>query len=147
MNHKNNLYIVLTVTTALLLGIGSYFVFVEIIESPLPATESPLTPYLTTDMALSLLQEKELLFFTGCVLEGEPHSYQSCVIEVSQEENQWMWIVTITYDGLFDDSIRATRIKATIAYQDDQWIVRESSETQKCWPGRGHQEFSTEFCI
>ena len=146
MSHKNNLYIALVVVALLLLGTKGYLMFKET-ESLLPATESPLTPYLTIDMALSLLQEKELLFFTGCALEGEPYNYQSCVIEIAQEENQWTWIVTITYDGLFDDSIRATRIKATIAYQDDQWIVRESSETQKCWPGRGHQEFSTEFCI
>jgi len=130
----------------LILGIGGYFIFEET-RPPLLITKSPLTPYLTTDMALSLLQEKGLLFFTGCTLEGEPYNYQSCVIEIAQEENQWTWIVTITYDGLFDDSIRATRIKAIIAYQDDQWIVKESSETQKCWPNRGHQDFSTEFCV
>jgi len=146
MSHKNNLYIALVVVALLLLGTKGYLMFKET-ESLLPATESPLTPYLTIDMALSLLQEKELLFFTGCALEGEPYNYQSCVIEIAQEENQWTWIVTITYDGLFDDSIRATRIKAIIAYQDDQWIVKESSETQKCWPNRGHQDFSTEFCV
>lgn len=146
MSHKNNLYIALVVVALLLLGTKGYLMFKET-ESLLPATESPLTPYLTIDMALSLLQEKELLFFTGCALEGEPYNYQSCVIEIAQEENQWTWIVTITYDGLFDDSIRATRIKAIVAYQDGQWIVKESSETQKCWPNRGHQDFSTEFCV
>ena len=145
MNHKNNLRIVLVAIAVLLLGIGSYFVFTERTGSPLLLTESPLTPYLTTDMALSLLQEKELLFFTGCALEGESYSYQSCSIEVTQEKNQW--ITTITYDGLFDDSIRATRIIAVIAYQDGQWIVEEFSETQKCQPNRGHQYFSAELCI
>jgi len=148
MNYKNNLYIALVVVALLLLGTGSYFVFIERTKSPLPVTESPLTPYLTTDMALSLLREKDLLSpFAGCYLEGEPYSYQSCVIEIAQEANQWMWTATITYNGLFDDSIRATRIKAIVAYQDGQWIVKESSETQKCWPNRGHQEFSAEFCV
>ena len=146
MSHKNNLYIALVVIALLLLGTRSYFIFEET-RPPLLITESLLTPYLTTDMALSLLQEKGLLFFTGCALEGEPYNYQSCIIEIAQEENQWIWTATITYDGLFDDSIRATRIKAIVAYQDGQWIVKESSETQKCWPNRGHQEFSTEFCV
>jgi len=148
MNYKNNLYIALVVIALLLLGTKGYFMLTEGTESPLSITKSPLTPYLTTDMALSLLRGKDLLFpFAGCYLEGEPHSYQSCVIEIAQEENQWIWTATITYDGLFDDSIRATRIKATVAYQDGQWIVKESSETQKCWPNRGHQDFSTEFCV
>jgi len=147
MNHKNNLHIVLVVITIVLLGIGSYFVFTERTGSPLPTTESPLTPYLTTDMALSLLQEKELLFFAGCALEGDLYNYQSCIIETepTQEKNQW--IATIIYDGLFDDSVRAIKIRAIIAHQDNQWVVKESSETQKCQPNRGHQYFSAELCI
>ncbi len=146
MNKKINLHIVLVVIAVMLLGTGGYW-FIERAGAPLPATESPLTPYLTTDMALSLLQEKELLFFTGCALEGEPYNYQSCIIEIefTQEKNQW--IATIIYDGLFDDSVRATKIRAIIAHQDNQWVVEGSSTTQKCQLGRGHQDFSTELCI
>ena len=102
-------------------------------------------PYLTRDIALSLLQEKELLFFAECVEGGIQGDYNSCIMDITQEENQW--IVTITHSGLFDDSISATRIRAIITYQDDRWIVREYSETQKCQPNRGQQEFSTEFCL
>jgi len=145
MNQKNSLNIALIVFGFLLLGIGGYFVFIEKTESPLLAPESSLAPYLTRDMALSLLQGKELLFFTECVEEGIQGDYGSCIIDITQEENQW--IVTITHSGLFDDSISATRIRAIVTHQDDQWIVGESSETQKCWPNRGHQDFSTEFCV
>jgi len=148
MTYKNNLHIVLVVIIVMLLGIGAYFVFIERTESPLPATESPPTPYLTTNMALSLLQEKNLLAFNECSLEGDTYNYQSCVIEVVQsiqEENQWA--TTITYDGLFDDSIRATRSRFIITYQDGQWDVGGFYKTQKCWPDRGHQEFAAKLCI
>ncbi len=147
MKQKNNLYIALIVVILLLLGIGGYFALIERTKPSLPITGSPIAPYLTKDMVISLLQEKELLFFTGCALEGEPYNYQSCVIEIEVVQEESQWIATITYDGLFDDSVRATKIRAIIAYQNDEWIVGESSRTHKCWPNRGHQEFSTEFCL
>jgi len=147
MNQKSNLKIILIIAIFLLLGIGGYFALIETTKYPLPTTKSLIAPYLTRDMAISLLQEKELLFFTGCALEGEPYNYQSCVIEIETIQEESQWVATITYDGLFDDSIRATRIRAIITYQNDEWVVGEFSETQKCQPNRGHQDFSTEFCI
>jgi len=98
---------------------------------------------LTNEIVLSLL--KNNLLGDECRQEGIGGYYNSCVINISKENNQWM--VVITYDGLFDDSVRASRIQTNVVYQDGQWLKGEIFRTQKCWPGRGHQEFSTELCI
>jgi len=97
-----------------------------------------LRPELTKEVALSLLQSE-------CISEGVVGAYASCVVNILEEENQW--VVTITYDGLFDDSVRATRFRAIITHKEGQWIKGEIVQTQKCWPNRGHQYFSIERCI
>jgi hypothetical protein len=93
---------------------------------------------LTNEMALSLLEME-------CNPEGVPYHYDSCVLDVLKEEGRW--IVTVTYDGLYDDSIRAIRFQTIVRRENRQWIKDEIIQTQKCWPNRGHQEFSTELCI
>ncbi len=57
-------------------------------------------------------------------------------------------VVSITYSGLLDDSIAATRQLVQTERADDG-LLRFVSGTsaQQCQPGRGHQDFSTEPCI
>lgn len=56
-------------------------------------------------------------------------------------------VVTITYTGLLDDSIAATRQRIQTERASDG-LLRFVSGTldQQCQPDRGHQEFSTEPC-
>ena len=56
--------------------------------------------------------------------------------------------VTVTIDNLADDSIAAVRY--VLRFEDfgnDAIRLAEGSWSQRCQPGRGHQEFSTELCV
>jgi hypothetical protein len=55
--------------------------------------------------------------------------------------------VTVTRDGLADDSTRALRYQIVLDRADDErWRLRSARRTQRCQPGRGSQEFSTKLC-
>jgi D-alanyl-D-alanine carboxypeptidase/Putative peptidoglycan binding domain len=56
--------------------------------------------------------------------------------------------VTVTIDNLADDSIAAVRY--VLRFEDfgnDAIRLAEGSWSQRCQPGRGHQEFSTALCV
>ena len=56
--------------------------------------------------------------------------------------------VTVTLDGLFDDSVRAQRFVLVLAQGDDgSWRLDSAEATQRCHEGRGHQTFSAEPCV
>jgi len=135
----NKKFLITIIVITLLVGVG-IFAWLQFAQPKPRVKETPLRPYLTQDMALSLLNRE-------CLAEGDIDNYASCVVNISEEEKEKQWLVTITYDGLFDDSVRASQIISTINYQEGEWIVGEITQTQKCQPGRGHQYFSTEFCI
>jgi hypothetical protein len=55
--------------------------------------------------------------------------------------------VTVTRDGLADDSIRALRYRIVLERVDDRsWRLQSAQRTQRCHEGRGSQEFSTKLC-
>ena len=55
--------------------------------------------------------------------------------------------VTVTRDGLADDSTRALRYRIVLERADDEsWRLRSARRTQRCQPGRGSQAFSTKLC-
>jgi hypothetical protein len=55
--------------------------------------------------------------------------------------------VTVTRDGLADDSTRALRYRIVLERADDEsWRLRSAQRTQRCQRGRGSQEFSTKLC-
>lgn len=121
-------------------------VIIIVTSQPSPVAEEIEFTYeiaLTDEIALSLLSD--YLLGGDCLPERVVGYYVSCLMNITKENNQWL--VTITYDGLSDDSIRASRIRANLIYQDGQWVKGEIFQTQKCWPGRGHQEFSAKLCI
>ena len=134
MNKKILITIIFIV---LLAGVG--VAWLQFAQPELEVNEKP-GPYLTQSMALYFLNRE-------CLAEGDVYNYASCVVNISEEEKEKRWIVTITYDGLKDASIRASQISTIITYQEGEWIVGEITQTQKCWPHRGHQYFSVEFCI
>lgn len=57
-------------------------------------------------------------------------------------------IITLTIDGLADDSAKAQRHILVLEQVPDQpWQIIKHDTEWACWPGRGHIEFSTELCI
>ena len=50
--------------------------------------------------------------------------------------------------GIGDDSIAAQRVAVDMMQADDlTFDLTRASWTQRCWPGRGHQDFSTKPCV
>ena len=56
-------------------------------------------------------------------------------------------VVTITLDGLEDDSVRAVRYTLRLGRDGEVWHVRSARWSLRCWPGRGHEEFSPALCV
>jgi hypothetical protein len=55
--------------------------------------------------------------------------------------------VTVTREGLADDSTRALRYLIVLERADgESWRLRSARRTQRCQPGRGSQAFSTKLC-
>ena len=54
--------------------------------------------------------------------------------------------VTLVHDGQEDDSQRATKIIMTAQLKYGIWIVHEIRTNRKCYDGRGHTGWGTEWC-
>jgi hypothetical protein len=55
--------------------------------------------------------------------------------------------VTVTLDGLLDDSVRAERWLLLFEPGGDGYALRSAVRTFRCQPGRGHQDFTAELCV
>ena len=56
--------------------------------------------------------------------------------------------VTVTFDGLLDDSVRAERYVLRFRRSDDlTWRLASARRTQRCNPRRGHRDFSPKLCF
>jgi hypothetical protein len=64
----------------------------------------------------------------------------------SQLENPDEVRVTLTEDGLPDDSIRAVRWTVVYRRAGRKWKARSARRLQRCQPGRGHQRFGPRPC-
>lgn len=56
-------------------------------------------------------------------------------------------MVVVTQEGLHDDSVQAIRFTLEFEKQGDGWVLVTASWGQRCHQGRGHQEFTPEFCV
>lgn len=57
-------------------------------------------------------------------------------------------VATITQEGLLDDSVRAVRYRLVLRRQaDGSWRIFSAERTQRCWAGRGHEDFSADLCV
>ena len=55
--------------------------------------------------------------------------------------------VEAIYDGMYDDSVSATKKVAEFKMVDGAWMLGNTVyETYRCQKGRGQQEFSGELC-
>lgn len=75
----------------------------------------------------------------------DEHTCRELVVSIKEEDN--LWEIIAIYDGLFDDSVRALRKIIPVYFEEGEWVLGEASITHRCQPGRGHQDFSSEFCI
>ena len=55
--------------------------------------------------------------------------------------------VTVTLDGLLDDSVRTERWQLAFVPEDDSYRLSEGRWAQRCRAGRGHDVFSAEPCV
>lgn len=55
--------------------------------------------------------------------------------------------VTVTLDGLFDDSVRAERWVLVLQPGADGYTLESALRTLRCHPGRGHGNFTPEPCV
>jgi hypothetical protein len=55
--------------------------------------------------------------------------------------------VTVTRDGLADDSVRSERYVLELERDGDVWSLVSARWEQRCHAGRGHQQFSPALCL
>ena len=55
--------------------------------------------------------------------------------------------VTVTLQGLQDDSIAAERYVLGLQRDGEAWRLGSAMWTQSCQPGRGHEDFSPATCV
>jgi hypothetical protein len=78
--------------------------------------------------------------------EGQAAS-TSVEVEQGVEGNSGEASVTVTREGLADDSVRAVRYELVLDRNGDgTWRVRSATRLQRCHQGRGHQDFSPQLC-
>ncbi len=124
-----------------------YSIFINRSEAPTPAPAPTLTPVaeeveLTRADVLSLLGYE--IIDSQCLAEGVAEQYRSCRVDMVEQNGSWS--VAVVYDGLYDDSVRASKLQTSITRQGEQWVVGEQVRSFQCQPGRGQQDFSTELC-
>ena len=54
--------------------------------------------------------------------------------------------LTITEEGRMDDSVSGLMSVLKVEKKDSGFVVLEIKAAYKCWPNRGHQDWSAEFC-
>jgi hypothetical protein len=69
------------------------------------------------------------------------------IVAHATEEGAGPTTVAVTLDRLPDDSVRAQRYLLAFTQEDGAWRLASAVATQRCWPARGHQDFSTEPCV
>jgi hypothetical protein len=71
----------------------------------------------------------------------------TALVATTGPEGRGPTTVTATLDRVLDDSVRAKRYELDFVRAGDKVRLRAARWTQQCWPGRGHQDFSTELCV
>jgi hypothetical protein len=79
---------------------------------------------------------------------GEGRAASTSVeVEEGAEGSSGEASVTLTRDGLADDSVRAVRYVVILDRRGDgTWRLRSARRLQRCHQGRGHQDFSPQLC-
>ncbi|MGH2573287.1 MAG: hypothetical protein ACRDGU_07390 [Actinomycetota bacterium] len=93
----------------------------------------------------SALREALVFLYPG---GSDPEAATTSLVLESNPETGQEAVVTVTADGLLDDSVRAVRYELVFERQaDGTWRLSSASWAQRCAPRRGHQDFTPELCI
>lgn len=65
--------------------------------------------------------------------------------KLTQKKKQWHLVVID--QGIHDDSEKANKTSGFLVFENGQWNFKVEQKTWQCWPGRGHQDFSSKPCI
>jgi hypothetical protein len=131
-------------------------------SSPPPAQAAPPVPdpdpstgSLPVDEFNGFVERARPAFATSALLtaiefanagEGQAAT-TSVVASEGAEGNSDEASVTVTREGLADDSVRAVRYVIVLDRNGDgTWNVRSARRLQRCHLNRGHQEFSPQLC-
>jgi hypothetical protein len=67
-------------------------------------------------------------------------------VKYTPRESPTKAAVTVTEDGYLDDSVRGRRYELSFERDAGTWVLTAVVTSIRCWPGRGHQDFSPERC-
>ena len=133
------------------IAIGYFFPRYQLVEKPASTSKvvTP-TPVEPTEKSSSMEENSQAPSFTqnaAATLAETALGSCSCgsrIVTVDQQGS--VWYMTVVDDKLADDSNKAKRIYAPVNYQNGVWTMGAQSVSYQCWPGRGHQEFSSSPC-
>jgi hypothetical protein len=76
------------------------------------------------------------------------HADTTSIVAQASGEGSGPATVTVTLDGLPDDSVQAQRFVLGLSQNGDgDWRLTSAETAQRCRPGRGHQAFSPAPCL
>jgi hypothetical protein len=131
-------------------------------EAPAPAAQAPPVPQpedgtgsLPVEEFNEFVEQAQPAFATSALRtaiefahagEGQAAS-TSVVASEGAEGNADNASVTVTREGLADDSVRAVRYVIVLDRDGEgMWSLRSAKRLQRCHEGRGHQDFSPQLC-
>ncbi|MBV5260776.1 hypothetical protein FLX56_20380 [Synechococcus moorigangaii CMS01] len=90
-----------------------------------------------------------LALATAKSLGYSPESFRETIERQNDAaENPQQSTVTITQEGLLDDSVQGQRFTITLTKNEaGTWTVGDRQTTWRCQPGRGSQTYSPELCL
>jgi hypothetical protein len=71
---------------------------------------------------------------------------RTTIAGTSEGEGDGPRTVVVTFEGLFDDSVRAERWTLQLQPHGDAFGLESGVRTFRCHPGRGHEDFAPEPC-
>ena len=78
---------------------------------------------------------------------GETQATRVSTVAQAGPEGGGPTTVTITQEGLADDSVAAVRNVLRYEPDGDGWRLVSTVRTQRCHQGRGHQDFAVGDCV
>ena len=91
---------------------------------------------------------RELPLLVAHAFAGFEARHVTLAVSYTSGESAVRATVTVTLDGLLDDSVRGEEHVLTFARDAAKapWRLEQASSRVRCWQGRGHVEFSTAPC-
>jgi hypothetical protein len=80
--------------------------------------------------------------------DADEGAFTTTLVQEANPEGGERAGVTVTLEGLLDDSVQAVQYMLQFRKDTDgAWRLVSATWAQRCAPGRGHQTFNRELCI